>query len=151
MIQTIGLAYKDTIEKAKFDIKFIEVEKQTEFAGIKLSVAPTIHTALNHALRVEYNDKVLCYSGDGMYSDEAKELYRGADLLVHETYTLDKDIYGHGNIKLVSDIMEELKITQIAVVHIQRDIRVEKDKVISYIKGLNKNIIMPEAEEILEI
>lgn len=142
-------AYPGSRANSSFPIEFIEFEKEMEWHGIKLSIAPTNHTVPNKALRVEAEGKAFCYSGDGKHTDEGKELYRESDLLVHETFTLDKDHEDHGSIKSVAGIMKECNIKKLACVHLERTVR-QKD-VHAYIESLDGNIILPSEGDVLEV
>ncbi|MFC1648211.1 MBL fold metallo-hydrolase [Nanoarchaeota archaeon] len=143
--------YPGLMEKLNFDMKIIEVTNPTEFAGMIFSVAPTVHMVPNMALRIEAENKVLSYSGDGMFVDETKELYRGSDFLLQETFLIDKEEYGHANILELSKIMDELEIKQAAAAHLNNSVRRDKKAVLDFIKSTGKNIILPEEGDVIEI
>lgn len=149
--QVMKLFYPGVMEKLDFELKIIAFEKATTFGGLNISTAPTIHPVPNKAIRFELDDKVFVYSGDGMYTDEAKEIYRDADFLVHETYELEGEAPGHATIKDVAEIIDECEIKKVAVAHLGRKVRQNKEKVISFIKDLNKNIILPEEGDVITL
>ncbi len=65
-------------------------EQSQDYAGLGLSIAPTRHRMLNHALRID-GEGSFAYSGDGVPSASAERLYEGVDCLVHECAFLVAD------------------------------------------------------------
>jgi ribonuclease BN (tRNA processing enzyme) len=53
--------------------------------------------APSYALRLEYGDKVICYSGDTGSVDAIIPAARGADLLIAEAYTVHREVPYHLN------------------------------------------------------
>lgn len=88
-------------------------------------VAPTLHGAPNHAIRLEAGGRALCYSGDGRPTPEAEALYDGCDLLMHECYTRDPDPSAphHCDLKTVADLVARLQIRAARVYHMRHDQR----------------------------
>ena len=147
--ETIENSYRGTLRKLPFEFKIIEFERKKDFGGMNLRIAPTIHPAPNHALRIEYKDKVFCYSGDGMHTPESRDLFSDTDLLVHETFTLDEETDGHADMKSVVYLKSELKINKIACVHVFREKR-NGQNIKDFLENL-ENVYLPEDGDELDI
>jgi len=67
--------------------------------GLKISTVEARHTRTTNpmAYRVEVGGKVVCYTGDGEYTDALGELVADADLVVAECYFYDKPVNWHLN------------------------------------------------------
>lgn len=132
------LAYKGFTAKFKYEMNFIGVKsgQALEFNDLNLSFAPTIHSIENLAVRVSDGKKTMCYSGDGQFIKETEELYKGADLVIQETYLYDEKKIGHACIKDTIEMAERLQVKSLALTHMQRDFRKHelpklKDKIVS--------------------
>lgn len=70
-----------------------------DFIGLKVSAVEARHTRETNpmAYRVEIGGKVICYTGDGEYTDALGELVSDADLVVAECYYYDKPVPWHLN------------------------------------------------------
>lgn len=145
----IALSYPGSYSDLPFDLEFVEFEEEVEWEGLSLSTAPTEHPVPNRALRVEDGESAFCYSGDGMFTDESKELYNGADLLVHESFTVEERVENHGNVRDVADLMDGLGVKKFAAVHLRSDVRRESD-VEKYIDNRDEDIILPSEGDVLE-
>jgi len=120
-------AYKGFSAKFKFEIKFIEIEEsqKVNFQDLKLFFAETAHGEKNLAVKVENNGKSVCNSGDGDFTEEAEELYKNSDLLIHESFLYDEKKVGHGCVVDVIKMAEENNIKCLSLTHINRNARQE--------------------------
>ncbi|MBU3942718.1 ribonuclease Z, partial [Patescibacteria group bacterium] len=77
-------AYKGFVSKFEFEIKFVEIypEQELNFNDLKLSFSETEHSRENSVIKVENNNKSVCYSGDGMFTKQAEEVYKDSDLVI---------------------------------------------------------------------
>jgi len=124
----IDFGYKNIYSKLGFKIIF-QKYRNLNINDLSLSFAKTKHSIGNYAVKVEGQGKSICYSGDGMFSEEAKELYRGCDLLIHEAYLLNKKKEGHACIKDLIRMAEQNNIKCLALTHINRFLRKKGFKV----------------------
>ena len=53
-------------------------------ASLKLEFAKTEHSTKNLAIKINEDEKSLCYSGDGDLTENTIKLYSNCDLLVHD-------------------------------------------------------------------
>ena len=87
---------------------------------MSVSVATSQHSIRNHALRIEEQGRVFCYSGDGAPSPETRELFRGAHLLVHECFTDTDSIPGHAHATQLLDLAEWAGVETLCLVHLEQ-------------------------------
>lgn len=149
--QVIELSYPGSYDEMPFEITYHEFEEETMWEGINFSIAPTEHPVPNKALRVEAEGKVFCYSGDGMFTPQSKELFRDCDLLVHETFTITEKVENHGNIKDVADMAREVGVKNLAVVHLRNDVRKDLKSVKEFLNEKDEETLLPVEGDVLEV
>jgi ribonuclease Z len=146
----LEFGYKGTAAKYGYEIKFIEAKEGEilKFNEVEMEFAPTMHSVKNFAVRVSDGKKVICYSGDGMFVDRTENLYREADLVVHESFTFDEKVEGHAIVTDLVSMAQRNGIKCLALTHIRRDVRKDKiDRIKKYISGQNIKVILPEPLE----
>lgn len=140
-------AYAGLYDRLPFDLKFIESGEGDclKLNELSLEFAMSHHSVDNMAIRVGCGKKSLSYSGDGMFTEATVQLYAGTDLLIHEAYTLESEIPTHSNVKDVAAMARKLGIPALAMTHLQRDVRRNKERVLDYIRSQwNLNAFLPE-------
>jgi len=144
-------AYRGLLERFPFPIEYVEVNAGDRITvnELTLTFAASQHSAPNLAVRVESGGRSVCYSGDGMFSDATKELYRGADLLIHEAFAFEQVVPAHAGIKEVIRMAEEVGVRALALTHLNRELRKAKAMVLEYIQKLNPGVrvLLPEPLE----
>lgn len=141
----MDMAYSGFRKKLKYEINFVEVGSGEEIKlnDLKLSFALGKHSTDVLAIKVENDEKSLCYSGDGMFTEESKRVYKGSGLVIQETYLYDEEKVDHASIVSAVKMAEENDIKCLALTHINRDVRKNLKKVSS-----NKvKIIIPQPFE----
>jgi ribonuclease BN (tRNA processing enzyme) len=110
-----------TSVQRKFNVEFIElVEHQATRVGPAMVTAfPVIHAsgAPPYALRVEYGERTIAYSGDTQWTESLVEAARGADVFVCEAYTFDKAVKFHLDYKTVEAQADRLGARRIILTH----------------------------------
>ena len=119
------LAYPGFSEKLTFPIRFVEVEPnaEAELFGLTLRSAENNHSQRDLALRVEAGGVSMFYSGDGRPTPESVALARGSQLIVHESFHLDREVPGHGTVVASIDMAMNADAATLALVHIYRGVR----------------------------
>jgi len=145
-----------TLKKPHFKINFLNSDASFNIADFKITLAETNHSRKNLAIRLDTREngkpKSFAFSGDGDFTEKSLKLFSGLDLLVHETYLLDRKILGHGSISNAIKNSESLDIKNLAIVHINRDVRRNQTKEISnLLKASRVNCFMPEPGDTFEI
>jgi len=158
ILSVIDAGYKGIMGKVNtaFPVTFIEVGagQKTTFGECKLDFAPTIHPVPNLAVRIECDKKVLCYSGDGQYTPPSEALYGGADLVIHESFTWDSPIEGHGQMKELLVMAQRAGVKKIAFTHIRRDVRKQLAMIKNTITKKNPPsvvVLFPEVGDVLDV
>lgn len=125
--KALDIGYPGLRERVRFPIIFqvTKPESSTLWNGLRFSVAKTKHTLRNYAARIESvkSGKVFCFSGDGEPTAASLNLYRGADLLVHEAFAWTEDIPGHSSAAKILPMLSQLQIKKILLTHFGREFR----------------------------
>lgn len=121
--QMIELGYKDLIRRLPFTIDFKGTDESFKLESINFSFAQTEHSIENHAVCIQDGGKRVCYSGDGMFTEESEKIYDNADLLVHETYLIALKKPGHASIIETIEMARRSNVKMLALTHIHRHVR----------------------------
>ena len=109
----------------KFSVEFVELEPRalTRVGPTSVTAFPVVHPsgAPPHALRVEYGDRIIAYSGDTEWTENLVEAARGADLFVCEAYTIDRPVKFHLDYRVVEEQAERLEAKRIILTHMGRE------------------------------
>ena len=135
-----------------FTLRFRELQRSHRWDDWNLRVVNTKHTVQNLGLRLEAGKKVLCYSGDGMFTPTAAKLYSNASLIIHETYkesSTELRKRTHCTIDQLERLDDMARPKQIALVHLHRDLRKKRASILK--KHRTRNWIIPKKGEFLEI
>ena len=148
----IEAGYKGFKDRFSFHIEIQEIEgSQVIEPGIRFVLAPTVHTAVNMAVRVEASEKAVCYSGDGVFTPETEEIYKDADLVIHEAYLYDEKRFGHSRITDLLDMAKRDRVKCLALTHINRNLRKRKGQLAKTVAMMTKvKVIIPEPMEFYE-
>lgn len=147
MLAITEYAYSGIFDRLPFQVQFIEVTKddRVQLNELELEFAPSTHVISNFAIRVSSRGNVVCYSGDGTFNEATRQLYRNADLLIHESYYFDKRTQAHASLIEVIDMAREVGVKCLALTHLSRDLRREKHRVLEHIKRQEDiKVLLPE-------
>lgn len=147
----INYAYRRLLKELPFPVEFLRASKGEELklGGLSLNFASSKHVVSNYGVRVEAEGNSVCYSGDGAFTDATKELYRGADLVIHETYTLEPEMQVHANVRDVMAMCDEVGVKRLALTHLRRDVRKDMGEVMRFIESHagRVRVLVPEPLE----
>jgi ribonuclease BN (tRNA processing enzyme) len=108
-----------------FAINVVELdpEKKQEVLGIAVTPYLVKHPsgAPPFALRLEADNKVLCYSGDTQWVDNLVPAARNADLLLVEAYYFDKPIKFHLDLATLSAKLPQIGAKRVMLTHMSAD------------------------------
>lgn len=142
------LAYPDLMPRLGFPLDFLEIDPggYRKITDIAWRAAYTEHSQPCLSVRIEFQDKVIFYSGDGRPTTKTKSLAAGSDLMIHEAYGLADTTPGHGSIEACLDFASHAGARQIALVHIQRDVRLQCQTLLAGLqqKYPSLTILLPE-------
>ena len=109
----------------RFAVEFVELAERVSAAVGPARVTPfeVAHAsgAPNYALRVEYDGKVVAYSGDTEWTESLVDAARGADLFVCEAYFFEKKIKYHLDYATLRDQRKQLDCKRIILTHMSQD------------------------------
>lgn len=117
-------AYPGLLSKAgAFDIALAELPPGSAFpvGPLTLRTAPSRHSSENLAVRIDEGTTSVCYSGDGAPSDATRDLYRAADMVVHECYGAEPVTAAHADLAALLPLAEELDVARLCLLHLGRD------------------------------
>jgi ribonuclease BN (tRNA processing enzyme) len=120
------------------------------FGACTLRNAESAHIVRNLSLQIEEGGKSACVSGDGAPSDATRELFRGADLLVHECYADSSPPKGHAAADELLGGVDELGIATLCLVHIGRN---AKDAVRARARSFEgrARVLIPAPGDVVEL
>lgn len=105
----------------RFPLTFLELaEGAAQPVGpVRVTAFPVEHPsgAPAYALRVEYAERVLAYSGDTAWTERLVEVARGADLFVCEAYTFEKSVPYHVSYRTLREQRGRLDCRRLIVTH----------------------------------
>ncbi len=109
----------------KFSLKFVELTDGdvTRIGPLVVTPYRVIHAsgAPSYALRVEFGEKIIGYSGDTEWSEALIHVAEGADLFVCEAYFFEKKIRYHLDYQTLKDHRTELRCQRLILTHMNDD------------------------------
>ncbi len=120
---------EDKIDKQKF--YFQEYTSLQEFETKAFSVLPfpVIHSEKvhPHGLRINFNHKIISYSGDTEWCDYLIPLSRDADVFICECCYYSASVKGHLNYQTLLAKLPQLNFKNILLTHLDEDLLKHKD------------------------
>ena len=91
--------------------------------GSSLSVAKTPHTDESLAVRIESDDRAICYTGDTMYDENLASFFKDADVLISECSFREPRVEGrHMSISQVARLGSLAMAKKLVVTHFYFDV-----------------------------
>lgn len=148
--EALELGYRNLAARFRYPLVFHTAgpELRIETHGLTLTCAESRHSVPNLAVRVEDGSQAVCYSGDGMFTDASRALFRGADLLLHEAFFFDESPV-HADIGRLIDMAAAEGVKHLALVHVQRAVRRERTRIEAAIRGAGTKVTMPQIDEVV--
>ena len=121
-LQRLGLG---SSWRPRFDYVWHCLPEPLELRDARLTFAPTDHTVPNYAIRLEHGGAAFAYSGDGRPSAASRALFQGANLLMHECYTLAPlpEEAGHCSLDICAEMAATLSVGRRLLYHNREDER----------------------------
>jgi len=125
IMQAMELAYPNLQPRLGFSLSFhaIEPGEQKKIADTVWQAAYNEHSQPCLSMRLELQGKAIFYSGDGRPTPTTQALAEGCDIIIHEAYGFEDTTPGHGSIHSCIDFSHNAGVKQLALVHMQRDVR----------------------------
>ncbi|MFO7817890.1 MAG: ribonuclease Z [Desulfovibrionales bacterium] len=149
------LAYPGVRDKMKYRLDFLEVSPEAGFSlgGFSCRAAKVTHAVPALCLHAGDGHASIFYSGDGRATPESEALAENSDLIIHEAFGLEPVKPDHGSVRESIDFAVRAKAEKLALVHVQRDVRREKENRIRELLDPDSRpgIFMPEKGDSLEV
>ncbi len=145
----LELAYPTFEKKLSFTFEFhrLHAQETISLAGMTWSAALTQHSQYNLGLRLEDGLTKFYYSGDGRAGKHARELIRGCDFVVHESFSMIDTYPYHGSVNSTLQLADELEIGQVALVHLDHEVRRNELETVKKMVNARPNTLLPVAED----
>jgi ribonuclease BN (tRNA processing enzyme) len=110
----------------RFPLEFIELTERASTQVGPSTVTPfTVRHpsgAPSYALRVQYGQKVIAYSGDTEWTESLVDVARGADLFVCEAYFFEKEIPYHLSYRALVKQRGRLECRRLILTHMSQEV-----------------------------
>jgi len=147
--EAMELAYPNLLPRLGFSLLFSEIKPggPQKISDIAWQAAYTEHSQPCLSLRIELQGRAIFYSGDGRPTPMSLLLAEGSDIIIHEAYGFADTTPGHGSIEACLDFARNAGVRQVALVHMQRDVRSQSQSTIANLqqKYPGMKILLPEA------
>lgn len=107
------------IEGICFEIEWLDIPEHWTWRNWQLSSVPTQHEMSNLALRIEVDQRILFYSGDGRPTPATIALMQDADLAFQECAVSEPlpDDSSHGDVQSCMALAEQLDLPALGLYH----------------------------------
>jgi len=109
----------------RFAMEFVELRERqpTQIGPAAVTPFAVRHGsgAPSYALRVEYDGRVVAYSGDTEWTEALVEAARGVDLFICEAYFFEKKIKYHLDYRTLREHRSQLECRRLILTHMNRD------------------------------
>lgn len=153
--QAMDLAYPGFVGKLTYPLEFFEAEPGDllHAVGLDWQFAENSHTQRDLAVRIGDGRHSIFYSGDGLPNPRTLSLAHGCDLIVHEAFRLEQSKPGHGTVLECIEFARKAGVSNLALVHIQRDER--RERLLDIVRLLDQigdiHVFLPEPGDELEL
>lgn len=153
--EAMDMAYAGVRKRFAFDVTFLDAFPGATLLplGLAMETAWSDHSQPNLSVKVNDGRHSVFYSGDGRPTRQSLHLAKGADLIVHESFSLEHDTHGHGTVPGSIDFARHAACNLLALVHLRRDIRHQHAAdVLDIMQSTNDvQVLLPEPGALLEI
>ena len=110
----------------RFKLTLLELEPgiQAQFAGLKVTPYPADHGSPGggcFALRIEAEERIIAYTGDGQWSEGILKAASGADLFIAEAYFRDKQVPLHLDLATLEQHLPAIAAKRVILTHMSDD------------------------------
>ncbi|OGD98501.1 hypothetical protein A3A49_00155 [Candidatus Curtissbacteria bacterium RIFCSPLOWO2_01_FULL_38_11b] len=118
---TVGYKPKpENIIILKTEIRLHELSQKVKNIPYKVVAIKQHHAYVDHGYRIELEGKTIAYTGDCGFTDQARTLAKGVDLLICECSnkkTDEPDLWGHFDPKQAGNLARESGVKQLILTH----------------------------------
>ncbi len=110
----------------RYSIEYVEWadNQSTPIAGVVVTPYQVVHASGSppYAVRVDYEGKVIVYSGDTEWTDTLVSAARGADLFICEAYYFDKQMKFHLDYRTLMTHREAIGCKRLILTHMNAEL-----------------------------
>ena len=102
----------------------LKPQETRSIGGVKITPYPVVHGDSGGpflAYRVEAEGRVLAYTADTEWTEALVPLGRGADLLIAEAYTYERNVRNHLSLKTLEAHLPEIAPKRLILTHMSDD------------------------------
>lgn len=118
----------------KYTVDIIELEPETtrSIEGLTLSTFPAVHYSGSPSLmlRVEYQNRIIAYTGDTRWNENIIRASKNGDLLICEAYFYEKKVRYHMDYQTLLNHRDEIDAKKIVLTHMGQDMLAHLDEVL---------------------
>jgi ribonuclease BN (tRNA processing enzyme) len=118
---TVGYTFKpESISKLKTEIRLHELSEDGESIPFRAAAIQQHHAYVNHGYRFELEGKTIAYTGDCGFTEAARKLAEGVDLLICECSnkkTEMPDTWGHFDPVQAATLAKEASVKKMILTH----------------------------------
>jgi ribonuclease Z len=154
--QLLELGYPGSYAPHKcYPIEYIELDREgvSRFRDFDLRIAPSAHSVVNYALRLESPGlRSLVYSGDGFPTEATRELCRGVSVLVHECFFPGANgDRKHGGVDSCLELAHASAVQTLALLHFAGEAKTAITEQIQARSGDPFEIVLPRPGDVLPL
>jgi ribonuclease BN (tRNA processing enzyme) len=128
----LDMGYPGFAKRISFDIRFVTLSTSsaTQFRGLRLTCARTVHSILNFTIRVDLPGRLAAFavSGDGQITPETKRLVSDVCVLFQEIYSEAPGIPVHADLATIRAWIPETSIKILVASHFARSSEVNRQR-----------------------
>lgn len=155
VLSIIKLAYPSLMAKMNFALEFLELSGHWPvfFNRMELSSASVSHSGNAVATKLECDGLSLYYSGDGIPGDDASELARGCDLMIHESWGIEEGSASHFSARQCLQFATACECSRVALVHVYRKLRqnIENDFNAGRFAREGLEVLLPSEGDLIQV
>jgi len=142
----LELAYPGFSKRLSFPMEFHTISPGSPLMvnDLRLQAGQSDHSPCNYGLLIDNSSHTLYYSGDGRPTAETRKLIHGCDLALHEAFTFNDSMPGHGSVTRCLQLMKKKNIKRLALLHIERSARQAQKTAIEELIKLHPGLLLPQ-------
>jgi ribonuclease BN (tRNA processing enzyme) len=109
----------------EFPLQFVELSDRNKNrlgpAAVSYYGAVHTHGTAAHSLRIEFDGKVISYSGDTEWNDNLVRVAEGADIFICESFFYEKRIKNHLSYLELKEHLNQLTCGRVIITHMSDD------------------------------
>ena len=148
------LAYPGFMDTLQYRLAFLNIEPAhtMDVCATGWRTAANVHSQASYSLRLDDGKHSLFYSGDGRPTAQSMTLAQGCDLVVHESFWLDKQVRNHGNVMDSIAFAMKSGAAHLALVHVERKSRHGVQEVLpTLLRDISLPVFLPEDGDIFSL